>query len=216
MLFSAKSFFNYSIHATDGEIGKVEQLYFDDENWMIRYFVVNTGGWFSGRRVFISPISIKKVDWVDYKLHVSLSCDQVEKSPEIDTKLPVSQQEDSYLRSSTEVFGYLVQAQDAKFGHVEDFIIDDSNLKIRYLVIDTVNFWPSRSVLISPNWVQSVSWENRIFKIDLSEEKVKAAPVYHRNAPINRDDENRLYDYYGRPKYWDEEDFRSELRKYVI
>ena len=51
------------IRATDGEIGTVDQLYFDDETWAIRYLTAATGGWLSDREVLISPFSVTNVDW---------------------------------------------------------------------------------------------------------------------------------------------------------
>ncbi|MEO8025445.1 MAG: PRC-barrel domain-containing protein [Bryobacteraceae bacterium] len=87
-----------TIRATDGDLGKVSQLYFDDESWAIRYLVVETGGWLSGRRVLISPFSILRADWSDKSLHVALTKQQVEHSPDIDTHQPVNRQhEATYL-----------------------------------------------------------------------------------------------------------------------
>ena len=58
MLRPVKSILNYKILATDGEIGSVQDLYFDDHSWTIRYLVVDTGTWLPGRQVLISPRSI--------------------------------------------------------------------------------------------------------------------------------------------------------------
>ena len=54
---------DFVIRATDGELGTVEQLYFDDETWAIRYLMVDSGGWLGGRRVLISPMSVTRIDW---------------------------------------------------------------------------------------------------------------------------------------------------------
>lgn len=88
----------FSIRATDGEIGTVEQLYFDDQTWIVRYLTVATGSWLEGRKVLISPFSIKQVNWQARRVDVSLTKDQVKNSPDIDTQKPVSRQhESSYL-----------------------------------------------------------------------------------------------------------------------
>ena len=71
----------FAIRATDGELGTVEQLYFDDEIWAIRYLVVDTGGWLGGRRVLISPMSVTRIDWDNARLDVALTKAQVEHSP---------------------------------------------------------------------------------------------------------------------------------------
>ena len=86
------------IRATDGEIGTVDQLYFDDETWAIRYLTAATGGWLSDREVLISPFSVTNVDWQGKRLDVALTKKQVENSPNRDTQRPVSRQyETEYL-----------------------------------------------------------------------------------------------------------------------
>ena len=80
------------IRATDGEIGTVDQLYFDDETWAIRYLTAATGGWLSDREVLISPFSVTNVDWQGKRLDVALTKKQVENSPNRDTQRPVSRQ----------------------------------------------------------------------------------------------------------------------------
>ena len=82
----------YSIGATDGIIGQVEDFYFDDEAWVIRYLVVETGAWLASRRVLISPISIGQPNWCEKIFPVSISKEQVKESPAIDTDQPVSRQ----------------------------------------------------------------------------------------------------------------------------
>jgi hypothetical protein len=108
-----------------------------------------------------------------------------------------------HLRSTKEVTGYKVEATDAAFGHVEDLIIEDDSWKIRYLVTDTKSFWPSKSVLLPSDWVDSVSWNDRKFRINLSEKVIKQAPEFDLTQPIDRDFEKRLFGYYGRPGYWE-------------
>ena len=91
MLRNATQLEGFVIRATDGELGTVYQLYFDDETWAIRYLTVTTG-WLGGRRVLISPISVIHADWQDKRLDVALTKTQVENSPNIDTDKPVSRQ----------------------------------------------------------------------------------------------------------------------------
>jgi hypothetical protein len=93
MLRNAKELHGLAIQATDGEIGAVDQFYFEDETWVIRYLTVNTGGWLGGRQVLISPISVIGVpDWQAKRLDVALTKKQVENSPDINTHQPVSRQ----------------------------------------------------------------------------------------------------------------------------
>ena len=91
-MLRAKDLETCAIRATDGLIGRVKDLYFDDQAWGIRYLVVETGAWLSSRKVLISPLAIGQPDWTDKILPVSLTKEQVKNSPDIDTDKPVSRQ----------------------------------------------------------------------------------------------------------------------------
>jgi len=113
---------------------------------------------------------------------------------------PEEDNADSHLRSVNEVTGYHIRARDGEIGHVEDFITDDQRWEINYLVIDTRNWLPGRKVLVSPSWIKQVSWPGRQVHIDLSQETIKNSPEYDPATPINKDYEERLYDFYSRPR----------------
>ena len=98
MLRNVSQLTGFAIRARDGEIGTLEQFYFDDETWAIRYLVVNTGDWLSGRLVLVSPLALRQVEWQSRRLDVALTKTQIENSPPIDTHKPVSRQhEAAYL-----------------------------------------------------------------------------------------------------------------------
>jgi sporulation protein YlmC with PRC-barrel domain len=103
MLRDIKDLKGFAIAATDGELGTVKDFYFDDEQWAIRYLVVETGGWLSGRKVLISPRAVRGVAWDNDKIGVRLTQRQVEDSPSIDTDKPVSRQHEM---SYYDYFGY--------------------------------------------------------------------------------------------------------------
>ncbi len=109
---------------------------------------------------------------------------------------------DPHLRSINEVCGYSIEVLDGNIGQVEDFVIDDTNWKLHYIIVDTGNWLPGKKVLISPEWIKQVSWADRTVALDLTQEGVKSSPEFDPSLPINREYEARLYDYYGRPKYW--------------
>ena len=110
--------------------------------------------------------------------------------------------EDPHLRSTKKVTGYRLHAKDGEIGHVEEFILDDSIWTIRYMVVDTRNWLPGKKVLLSPLWIEKISWEESKVHVDQTREEVKNSPRYDASVPVNRRYEERLYDYYGRPKYW--------------
>src|SRR6266542_4249443 len=90
MLRSVNDLKGFEIVATDGEIGDIVEFSFDDERWAVRYIVVNTGNWLSGRQVMVSPFSVVKVDRETSKLDVVLTKSKGEKDPDIDRHQPVS------------------------------------------------------------------------------------------------------------------------------
>lgn len=92
MLRNIKDLENFAINATDGPVGQVKDFYFDDDAWVIRYFVVDTGTWLLSRQVLISPVSVHHPDWEARTLPVGITKEQVKNSPNIDTDKPVSRQ----------------------------------------------------------------------------------------------------------------------------
>jgi hypothetical protein len=251
MLTNATHLKGLVVRATDGELGSVEQFYFDDETWAIRYLIVEAGGWLGGRRVLISPFSVVYTDLLDKRLDVALTKKQVEHSPDIDTHQPVSRQHeaaylgyygypyywggpylwgpafypaglagstnasaqamaervrresaDSHLRSSEAVIGYNIEAADGEIGHLDGFVVDDEAWAIRYIEVATRNWWPGKKVLVSPAWIERVSWTESKVCVGLSREAIKDGPEYAESMPITREYENRLYLHYGRPPYW--------------
>ncbi len=109
---------------------------------------------------------------------------------------------DPHLRSTHTVTGYDIQATDDEIGHVEDFIIDNETWAIRYLIIDTQNWWPGKKVLVSPRWIERISWsESKVF-INLSREAIKQSPEYSEESLLTRDYENKLHQHYNKPGYW--------------
>jgi hypothetical protein len=117
---------------------------------------------------------------------------------------------DPHLRSSLEVTGYDIQATDGEIGHVEDFVIEDETWAIRYLIVDTTNWWPGKKVLISPKWIERVSWsESKVF-INLSRESIQQSPEYTEQSLLTREYEAGLHRYYKREGYWIDEPVLDE------
>lgn len=267
MLRSTKELESCAIGATDGPIGQVEDLYFDDDAWVLRYLVVDTGTWLSSRKVLISPMSVGKPDWEQRLLPVSISKEQVKNSPDIDTNKPVSRQhesdylgyygypaywggvglwgeglypaatlaatlaadapqsfndadmqrqraeearqeserhrnDDPHLRSCNAVVGYYIHATDGEVGHVEGFIVDDQTWAVRYLVVNTSNWWVGHPVLIAPQWITGVHWTDHTVSVNLTRDAVKSAPAYDSSAQLNREWEAGLYAHLERQAYW--------------
>jgi len=89
-LRSTREVTGYHVSAAGGEIGHVEDFLFDDKTWEIRYAIVDTKNWWVGKRVLIRPQWIKRVSWKNKMIYVNLSRDVIRKSPEWDSRQPVS------------------------------------------------------------------------------------------------------------------------------
>ena len=250
MLQSVKGLHGYVIAARAGEIGKVHDFYFHDDNWIIRYVVVDTGHWLPGRKVLVTPGALGKPDWARHSFPVDLTREQVKQSPDIDTDMAVSRRQevdlhtyygwpmywmdpgtgawpgltpmapvypppepseqatkeegDPHLRSARAVAGYHIHATDGELGHVADFIVDDAVWVIRYMVVHTGHLLPAKKVLISPQWLAGINHPERKVDVTLTRDKIRQCPEFHPAAGVNHEYEERLYDYYGRPAYWEE------------
>ena len=248
MLRKVKTLKGYQLHSFDGKIGKVEEFYFDDHHWTVRYLVADTGHWLTGRQVLISPYALAGVNEEEQSLTVELTRKQIEDSPSLDSDKPVSRQfeEDYYgyygwpfywggsskwgeysyiererekwrplprdektwdphLRSTSAVSGHHLQALDGELGHVWDFIIDDETWAIRYLIIDTHNWWPGKKVLVALQWIERVSWGERKVFVNLSRDTIKESPEYTGEFDLTRDYEAKLHEHYKRKAYWIDE-----------
>jgi hypothetical protein len=237
-----------TIVALDGPIGRVHDVYFDDHSWTVRYVVADTGRWLPGRRVLISPISVRNLDRRRRRLNIDLTKDQIRKSPDIDTDKPVSRQhevefyeylgfpyywmgselwgpvslpadlrleeppadpgrgcqppqhaheDDPHLRSARFVVGHAIQTSDAEVGHVEGFLYDEASWAIRYLVVDTRDWWPGKHILVPSASIAWVSWLELRIHADLPSETLRNAPAYRPSRPFLPEDERRLLSYYG-------------------
>jgi hypothetical protein len=181
-----------AIRATDGRIGTVRDFYFADTSWRIRYCVVDTGRWFSGRYVLIGPRALSISDLTRGELWVRLSKSEIMRSRTADSDKPVSQQQrtgltfhkpeaqlyDPHLRSCAAVLGHRLKAMDGRLGHVRDFQIDDKGWVIRRLIVDPRK-WNSRGerLLLDSRLVGDISWPNASVSIYQPRAVLMTAPI---------------------------------------
>jgi hypothetical protein len=103
---------------------------------------------------------------------------------------------DRHLRSVHEVKGYGIHALDGQIGHVADFLLEDGDWSIHYLVVDTQNWWPGKKVLISPRSIDSTDWSTKTVNLDVDRQKVKDSPAYDGSKAIDRAYEYQFHGYY--------------------
>ena len=99
MLLSFSKLRGHKLHATDGEVGSVTDVYFDDATWDVRYLVIDAGTWLTGRSVLLLPKVLGSPLAENESILVSLSKEQIRHSPDIDTQKPVSRQHEEALYS---------------------------------------------------------------------------------------------------------------------
>jgi len=110
--------------------------------------------------------------------------------------------DDPHLRSGNAIMRYYVHANDGDIGHVQALLVDEKSWAIRYMVVNTSNWWLGHQVLIAPRWINDVSWFESKVCIDLKRQAVKDAPRYDVAAPLDRVQEMGIHEHYGRPGYW--------------
>jgi uncharacterized protein YrrD len=250
VLYSSDALRGYGILATDGELGSVEDFFFDDGSWTVRYIVVDTGKWLPGKHVLITPSVIGRPDEKAGLISVSLTREQVKNSPDVDTRKPVSRLKEiemaqyygwpAYwdsgviaagpvvappptpqavrdireltedlvdeskpnLRSTHDLMGYGIQAADNEIGSVSELLFEEDTWVVRYLVISTGVIFAGKRVLISPEWVERISWNDRKVFVTLNTEMIRSAPEFDKSLPLSREFEEALHAHYGRSRYW--------------
>jgi hypothetical protein len=249
MLWNASSLNGYTIEASDGRVGTVHDLLFDDLDWIIRWLVVSTGD-DVGHKVLLPVSALGIPDASLRQFPVNLTVQQVRNSPDVETDLPVSRQieealyhfygwapywqnsgtlisnsivkplfiplqmlepnptdrdragaappdGDPNLRSIAVVTKYNIHAVDGNIGHIDDFLVQDDNWIIRYIIVDTKNWWPGEKVLISPRAMREINWEEKTFHLNVNRRKVKDSPTYDPTCTADGAYDEQFLKYFG-------------------
>ncbi|WP_188456560.1 PRC-barrel domain-containing protein [Virgibacillus oceani] len=97
MMYYTSELKDYRIDATDGEMGKIQDLYFDDHSWAIRYAIIDTRKWLPGRNVYLSPTSFVKLNEMEKLVEVSYDKGTIRNSPSIPDNQPLTRDTESTL-----------------------------------------------------------------------------------------------------------------------
>ncbi len=116
---------------------------------------------------------------------------------------PEDDDEDAHLQSADDVIGYHISARDGEIGHLDDLIVEAGSWTVRNIVVDTRNWLPGRRVMFSPDWVKEVDWSDRKLTVDRYTQEIRNCSDYDPAAPVNKEQEERFYDYLGRPRQWE-------------
>jgi sporulation protein YlmC with PRC-barrel domain len=158
-----------AVQASDGEVGTVQDLYFDNQQWRVKYLAVKTASGAPNDVVLVPPSAVR-APWNTAAVPVTLTRDEVSRiSPDV----PPS---DRHLMSSSDLNGFHIQATDGEIGHVDDVLVDEDDWNIRYVVLDTSNWIGGRSVVVSPRVLKGVDQPDRIVHLDVAREDVRRSP----------------------------------------
>jgi hypothetical protein len=109
---------------------------------------------------------------------------------------------DQHLRSLSASTGLVIEAMDGEVGSIEDFIVEDKNWNVRYLVIKTLKWWPGKKLLVSPQWITMINWGTSKLFVNINREPFKELQEYTSLDVLTRDYEIKLHKLCSRDGYW--------------
>lgn len=112
--------------------------------------------------------------------------------------------DDPHLRSIEAITGYHIHASDGEIGHVRDFLVEDADWSIQYLIVDTQNWWPGMKVLISPRSVQEIDWTDNLVNLNVDCQKVKDSPAYNASKAVDQAYEKNFRSHYDEVRSGDQ------------
>ena len=174
MLHLAQKVAGVTVSGTDGEIGTLEDFYFEEAGWNVRYLLVDTGSWFNGKRVLLPPSAVMG-DWGRTGVRVNLSRDEVRNSAALDDD--AADAADAHLDSVKQTSGYHIHARNGEIGHVDDFLIGQDSWRIRYLLVDTSNWIGGRSVIVSSEAIERVDKADEQIYVAADRDAIENAPA---------------------------------------
>lgn len=259
MLISLSQLQGYNLVAKDGPVGKVTDLFFDQENWRVRYVADKTSRLW-GKEVLLSIGAVEKTDWKEQQVLVGLAKDKVKDSPRVNLKSMITKKDErllsdhygwaipaaglnsptslstsagantgagilvgsqlagfgdenkrkiaqdknsaGYLQSTHMVLGFKISTNNGDLGTVEDFIVDEADWSIRFMVIDTKGSHGKKKILLAPEWIDWISWRERHVLVNMEKEKIQGCPNFDLSFPLKQEYADILYDRYECKQHW--------------
>lgn len=240
---------HYDVNGHSEHLGKLHDIYLDDQTWEIKWFVIETGNWFSSNKILLDSQKILKISPAEGSIDVALTKEDVENAPSASEHSPVSEQHqnefrymaathntllfpgyaglmmpttlierpeslseteqaledsardtaDRHLRSAAEIDGYTISASDGQLGALSNLVINTEQWSIDLLALDTSKWLPGRTVVISPQSIERISWEDRKVLVRMDKETIEASPELHDLKAIETSYVSRLNEYYRFP-----------------
>jgi hypothetical protein len=247
MLRASQSLIHARVHAVDGDVGAISDLYFDDEHWYVRYLALATGSWLRRQRVCIVPDRVTRVS--SRRVQVELTREQIRNTDEpaggktalrwtrdriniepyssfaderlagaspmgplgagcimpppeiqVQSRARMHQQmhlEPTHVCSRNEVSGYRIEALNGDLGHARDFLFDDIEWTVQYVVVEARNWLPGKLVIVPTVLVQAVSGSDRKLTVAIDCQTLRGAPAYEPALLTDDALAKRVSQYYG-------------------
>jgi uncharacterized protein YrrD len=247
MLRSIQDLLACSVTCPDGDLGKIDQIYFDVHSRRVRYLVIDTSAWGYGQKIWVPPCCVHQIDFSSKVVRLNLVQQKMLASPAIDMQGPISRLQEGklvnyygckpyweethaqcasrypsgainstaggepeghermtlhtnavnssvHLLSTRQASGYTIEAVDGPIGHIRDFVFEDETWMIRYLTIDTHEWWQSETeVLLSTESIDSIESAGFTISTTLGRDAIQNSPVYLDYVPLRRMDETQLH-----------------------
>ena len=181
-MVSVKALYGGTLAGSNGKAGQVADIYFDDQEWVLRFIVVDTGNGIRHREVLVAPSAVAAAKLEHGELAVNLTREEIEHCPDADTHPPLYRQYDwhlgnphflsepewreaalgapldRHLRSTRIILGYDVVALDGPVGHVEDFTVQPRGWAIECMVASAGGWRRTPRRQIHPQAVERIDW----------------------------------------------------------
>jgi hypothetical protein len=189
MLRSIKEIYGYSVRSTDLLLGRVRELYLNEGAWTIQSIETEGG-------LHVPAASLEEVDATERSLFFQID------HAEMRTDTRGTAALDAGLKPARQLLGLEMHAQNGSVGYVEDLIVSDADLSIKYLVVNAASLGHNKKFIVSPWWIHSVHWDTNEVVLRFDLEHVLRSPRYDFQMPVSREYESALHEYYDKQTYW--------------
>lgn len=189
MIHSFKKILQYGVFEVDGELGIVDDLFFDERDEKIKYFVIETGGWLNHHKVLLSPKFIKAINWDNKQIILQLTKQQLIDCPDITEYPPESWHQKDFsvpikmkkldiihLKSAKEILNYKVEMSNGEMGKVFDYEINDVLWIITRFIVDCGNWFNHKYKEVFYAKVKSIRWYDQTIHMNMTVKELELAP----------------------------------------
>ncbi|MDQ0207815.1 PRC-barrel domain-containing protein [Alkalicoccobacillus murimartini] len=109
----------------------------------------------------------------------------------------------NFLQSINDLRGYTIHAKNGEVGKVLDFMLNEHDWSINYIIVDVGGVFTREPVPLAAEWITDISWQDKTITVNVEKELIERAPNYELHEPFTREHEAELYSHYNRKTYWE-------------